>query len=102
MGVTGTGDVARATGITYRCLDYWVRQGYLKPNITDQDGRRDRDWQDTEIEVAKLMFRLTTAGLIPSKAVKVARLIVDNPADKTRRSVRISTGVWVVINTESR
>jgi hypothetical protein len=65
--------VKHELGITYRQLNYWVMQGYLRPK---QDARLSgvpRRWPAAEIEIAKRMARLTDAGVIPERAAVFAR-----------------------------
>jgi hypothetical protein len=60
-------------GITYRQLDYWVRQGYLVPNHASPGSGSWRSWPEPEMEVARMMGVLVTAGLRPEAAARVAR-----------------------------
>lgn len=75
--VTEAGGVAEllATGITYRQSDFWVRQGYLRPER--RKGRAGtgfaRRWPSGELAVAARMARLVTAGIAPEAAAKFAR-----------------------------
>jgi hypothetical protein len=95
-----TDDVVMRTGITYRRLDSWARLGYLDVPILGQGRAAGRDWPDKEIVAAMLIHKMSEAGVQPVKGHKVARLIVNNPSDKTKRSARIGTGVWIVVETE--
>ncbi len=96
-----TDDVVEMTGITYRRLDSWARLGYLEVPIVGYGKNGGRDWPDKAITAAMLIDKMTKAGIQPIKACRVARAIVDNPDEtKPKRSVRIGTGVWLVIDTE--
>jgi len=67
-------------GITYRQLDYWVHQGYLRPHRRRKtpsgtpwgQGIR-RIWPASELEIGRRMARLTAAGLTPERAAAFAR-----------------------------
>ena len=61
-----------ALGISYRQLDFWVRQGYLKPTHGGGSGV-PREWPEEEVRVAEAMARLVAAGFRPAVAAKVAR-----------------------------
>jgi len=96
-----TDDVVEMTGITYRRLDSWARLGYLRVPVIGRGKGSSRDWTDTEITAAMLIDKMTKAGIQPIKACRVARVIVDNQDElKPKRSVRIGTGVWLVVDTE--
>jgi MerR HTH family regulatory protein len=66
-------------GITYRQLDYWARQGYLKPGRrANRRGRAAtsgvfRVWPAAEVEIARRMGRLARAGLDVARAAVYAR-----------------------------
>jgi hypothetical protein len=67
--------VASIAGITKRQLDNWVTKGWLKPTVVSGQGwgGTQREFDGKEAEVARLMGRLTRAGLYPNYAHKVAR-----------------------------
>lgn len=66
-------------GITYRQIDYWARQGYLKPqrrlNLSGRGPRSgvSRVWPAAEMEIARRMVRLIQAGLGVAHAAAFAR-----------------------------
>lgn len=95
-----TDDVVEMTGITYRRLDTWARLGYLDVPVYGSGKGAGRDWPDKEITAALLIDKMSKAGLQPIKACKVARLIVNNPSDKLKRSARLGAGVWITVDTE--
>lgn len=66
-------------GVTYRQLDYWVRAGYLRPTVPTPGTGTARDWSPEEIEIARLMARLTAAGFDLAVAARVAREQVEEP-----------------------
>jgi DNA-binding transcriptional MerR regulator len=65
--------VEHALGITYRQLDYWTRQGHLKPRQDAPSSGVPRKWPLAELEVARRMARLTDAGLAVERAAAFAR-----------------------------
>jgi hypothetical protein len=95
-----TNDVVIRTGITYRRLDTWARLGYLDVPVLGSGRAAGRHWPDDQIIAAILINKMSDAGIQPIKACKVAQLIVTNPSDKTKRSARIGSGVWVTVDTE--
>jgi MerR HTH family regulatory protein len=65
-------------GITYRQLDYWTRQGYLRPvqphsNIRSGGTGYARQWPESELAIAASMGRLIRLGLTAEAAHRVAR-----------------------------
>ena len=78
-------------GPTYRQLDHWVRQGYLRPEGKTGTGNR-RSWSTRERRVALIMSRLVAAGLTPQLAVRVARAKVHG----TAKQVSLIPGMAVV------
>jgi hypothetical protein len=70
--LTSKGVVA-ATGITYRQLDFWVRQGYLKPLLASKGSGIPRAFSPSEVDVAVRMARFVAAGVLPASANHAAR-----------------------------
>jgi len=59
-----------AMGISYRQLDHWCKEGYLRP--TGGNGTQ-RVWSEEEIKIGKMMSRLVAIGFTPSAASGYAR-----------------------------
>jgi len=76
-----------ATGATARQIDHWTRSGYLLADNANCGVGYRRTWPDTELIVARLMFRLTQSGLSPEVAHTVAR-----------GESEIGPGIFVFIN----
>lgn len=61
--------------ISRRQLDHWISRGFIKP--VSHSGRGfggvQYDWSMAEANVAKKMGELTSAGIPPAIAAKVAR-----------------------------
>ena len=67
-------DLLRASGATYRQLDYWCLKGFLVPTPQDKTGSGyAREWPPEEIEVARRMVKLVKLGFTPSGASIIAR-----------------------------
>lgn len=63
-------------GISYRQLDHWAREGYLKPQ---SDHGVQRHWPEAEIRIARMMSRLVAIGMTPGAASVYARsAVLDN------------------------
>jgi len=80
-------------GITYRQLDYAVRAGYLRPE-RKWKGRgwgsgSPRIWPEKELEVARLMGRLSAIGLPLAKAAEIAR--------SGDARYEIAPGIWIEV-----
>jgi hypothetical protein len=59
-------------GVSYRQLDHWTRNGWLKP-IGGTGSGNDRDWPPSECDIAVSMGRLVKYGIMPSLAHDIAR-----------------------------
>lgn len=106
-GETMLPDAARDAGISYRTLDYWVRQGYVRMRV-DQDRSRahvgdyrgaggsgnPRYLSPMELQVCLIMARLVRAGLVPAVAAKAARGFALKP---TAHHVDLAPGVRLTI-----
>ena len=84
----GVVSAEREAGITYRQLDFWVRRGFLRP-VHDGGTGRSREWTRAELDVARLMGRLTAAGLPLETAHRVAR------SGESR--AEIAPGIWIEV-----
>lgn len=91
-----TPEMVAAAGITYRQIDYWSRTERLRPRIGHEPGRGQggvyRQWDTAEVRVARLMGRLTAAGINPTTAEQAAR------APQSR--YEIGPGIWIHIEEE--
>jgi hypothetical protein len=74
----------RATGATYRQLDYWTRCGWLLDDPEHTLGLNTlpgsgywRKWTERDRRVAALMMRLIRAGLRTGVAAQIAHQAVD-------------------------
>lgn len=69
-------ELVTCAGITYRQLDYWTTQGYLRPDERP-DGKQgtgyNRSYPESELDVATRMRLLVDKGLTPRVAAVVAR-----------------------------
>lgn len=71
-------DAVRHAGITFRQLDYWARKDFLRfrqcqPLRGKPGSGCPRSWPAAEVEVARVMGRLTALGLPLETAHRVAR-----------------------------
>lgn len=73
MSALTTTEVAERCGVTYRRLDYWLREGLLEGPRGNGTGR-DRAWTIAEVLRAQRMARYVRAGLTPAAAGKAASL----------------------------
>lgn len=51
-------EVCRATGLTYRVLDYWVRTGVITPEINGRGSGSRRGWSDAQFTHLDIMTRV--------------------------------------------
>lgn len=62
-------------GISYRQLDHWSKEGYLRP---EGGNGTQRNWSEVEIKIGRMMSRLVAIGIKPEKAAFYARSAVVN------------------------
>lgn len=67
-----TTELAARAGVSIRQLDFWARTGRLQPEHDGGSGKA-REWPEAEVEVARRMGVLTTAGLPLEFAARMAR-----------------------------
>lgn len=92
MSALRTVDVVKATGVTYRQLDSWTTNGWVRPTTAvtsngdlprpfvpaDRPGSgQARLWAPAEVRVVRVMGRLVGAGMRPSAAARIAREVVE-------------------------
>lgn len=84
--------------VTARLIDYWSRQGWLKPDRirADPGNYVIRDWNPEEADVALWMARLRDMGLRPQLVQDVSRKII--AAKAARADDAGSDPIWIVIN----
>lgn len=82
-----------ATGLTRRQVDYWATRGYLRPVKTSPGSGASRRWPAVERDVARLMARLTQAGLAPDVAAPTARVVVEHALDE----IAIADGITIAV-----
>ncbi|MFB7591069.1 MerR family transcriptional regulator [Streptomyces sp. NPDC056169] len=70
VGVT-TGTVARRLGVSPTTLRSWDQRYGIGPAV--RENGRHRRWSPTDIAVLEEMCRLTTSGMPPAEAARVAR-----------------------------
>jgi DNA-binding transcriptional MerR regulator len=84
-------DVIRHAGITYRQLNHWTVRGLLRPEERQRNRPGvDREWSRAEADMARVIGRLTDAGLTLDVAAKVAR--------SGQPRYEIGPGVWIEVN----
>jgi len=88
---------AERAGITYRRLDYWTRQGWLRPVQSVSGSGYWRKWPREERSVAVLMARLIGVGIAPATAAAVARRVVQGSG-----SVDLGDGIELVVKATKR
>lgn len=66
-------EVMRRAQINYRQLDHWVTRGYLMPSKANPGSGSQREFPESELEVAEVMADLVRAGFLPARAERLAR-----------------------------
>ncbi len=62
-------------GISYRQLDSWCREGYLRPVRSPGS---QRTWPELELRIGRMMSRLVGLGITPYYAAYYARAAVEH------------------------
>lgn len=95
MAELSTDLIVRQTGMTFRQIDYWCRQGYLRTENKRTGTGVHRVFSLEEAAVARMMAELVRCGFKPESACKLAR----GDSDLLRKiqvvlsALRVSTGV---------
>jgi DNA-binding transcriptional MerR regulator len=96
MGFT-TVEVSRETGATLRQLDYWTRNRWI--DLGDDPGTGNaRSWNFRQMTTAKLVVRLTKAGLDVRKAFQVVNQIMKSQTEGQKHRFRLADGVTLEID----
>jgi hypothetical protein len=67
-------EVCRQTGLTYRQLDRWTTQRYLRPEQpTGHGSGHAYVWPHTEVDIARMMARLVALDVSAQRAAHIAR-----------------------------
>jgi DNA-binding transcriptional MerR regulator len=59
--------------VSYRRVDYWSRAGFIRPLNPDCGSGFAREYPPDEVEVARRLLALATAGVIVPVAAQIAR-----------------------------
>lgn len=86
-------DQILATGVSYRQVDHWCRQGYLKPLQATPGSGYARIWPAVERDVALLITRLQAAGVELATAARIARSLADSGSNR----VDLGGGVFISV-----
>ena len=75
-----TEELARRAGLSYRIVDYWVRQGVLRPSVAHGDGTgTKRRFSDRDVRLATLLNQLRAMGARIDTLRAVARNVIGDP-----------------------
>ena len=74
--VIGAVELARSTGISYRRIDYWTRQGWLTPTRPGHGSGYARAYDATDVDLLIAVSALTGAGVMPESAFRLARKVI--------------------------
>lgn len=87
-------DQMLATGVTYRQIDYWCRQDYLRPLEATPGSGYARVWPAVERDVALLIIRLQAVGVELATAAQIARSLADSGTNRAD----LGGGVFISID----
>jgi DNA-binding transcriptional MerR regulator len=89
-------ELLSVSGLTYRQLDYWTSRGLIRADENSPGSGHPRAWSDREMAIARVILRLTDAGVSLRVAAAAARSAVEN-ADT---SVELAPGIFIDITLE--
>jgi hypothetical protein len=92
--IIGHAEAQERSGATYRQLDYWIRQGYLR-GIGMEGSGTIRDYPDAEVEIAAIIVRLLAAGLVLPVAAAVARTVIETGDSNVPLG---DAGIWIEVS----
>jgi DNA-binding transcriptional MerR regulator len=75
MSGYSTQEVADLVGVSYRQVDYWVRQGVLTPLEDAHGSGTHRRWSDDDLVELRLVASLRRLGLTLSRIDTTLRLV---------------------------
>lgn len=77
-GHIGGPDLATASGVTYRQLDYWSRTGILRCINGGPGSGYVRAYPESEVAFARLLKQLLDGGVVLRPAVALARELLEH------------------------
>jgi hypothetical protein len=69
----GVDDLCEMAGITLRQADHWTRKGWIVADNAGCGTGHWRQWGADEVEIARIMGRMTAAGVSANRAAAAAR-----------------------------
>jgi hypothetical protein len=84
-------------GLTYRQVDHWTARGWLHPDAQHPGSGYQRRWPRTELEVARLMRRMTNVGIEPWAAHSAARAMVNDGGRPLAQRASLGGDVWIEV-----
>lgn len=91
-------DLCRATGITYRQLDYWVRTGLIPQSSHAASGSGDPRWFSFEDAVrCAVVAKLLAAGI----GLASIRQRIDEYLNVDGDRIQLTPGVWLLIDLDA-
>lgn len=81
----GSQELADAAGVTYRQLDYWVRNGTLTPTVESTGSGRPRAWDPDMVGVVALLGLVSKLQADPELLHDVAKAYWDGMPGKVVR-----------------
>lgn len=86
-------------GVSYRQLDFWVRQGYVHPDNPAPGSGRSRILTDEEIRVVTLMARLVNgAGFQAMAAAEHARTLLRQSVYGSPMRLELAPGITLEVD----
>lgn len=81
-------------GLTYRQLDYAVRQGWLRPDNPHGRGTDNgREWTNREANVVNTAARLSRVGFPLKRAIEIARIL----SEQERPEIYLGSGITIYV-----
>lgn len=68
-------ELARLAGLTYRQVDYWAQSGLLRPCLPSRGSGTSRQFEPSEVHVARVVGRLSSIGVEGTLLRVIARAL---------------------------
>ena len=85
-----TGELARASGLSRRQIDYWIRRGVLTPAVTGTNSGFAHEWRPEQIAGARALSRI-----IMPIGTDIAALVVRAVEAGEDRAIEVQPGIVI-------
>lgn len=89
-------EAAELAGISYRMLDYYVRQEVIVPTVASDGSGSRREWSQADVDALVAMGRVSEAMRVDGHTASAGMLRrVADAAREGKSQVELTKGVWL-------